>query len=151
MWLVLSHAEQETPFADVSRAVCVYQQERHVPAVDDRELAGRRVEEHQAQGRGHAFVVTTQYLVDQARNRWQRVLFCDEGAQRVPEFPHYGRRVQRMPLDVADGDQDPVPPGQGLVEVTADLGLIARRQVAKSHGHARYRGQRRRQEAPLQS
>lgn len=76
--------------------------------------------------------------------------FCDECAQGVPEFPHDGRRVQRVPLHIAYGDQGPVPPGQRLVEVTADLGLVTRGQVAERHVHPRYHGQRRGQETALQ-
>jgi hypothetical protein len=91
------------------------------------------------------------HLVDQAGDLDRRVRFCGESAQRVPELAHYRSGVQRVPLDVADRDQDPVPPGQRLVEVPADLGLIAGRQVAERHRKVRYRGQRRGQEAALQS
>src|SRR6185437_15873206 len=91
-----------------------------------------------------------QHLVDQAGDGQRRVPLDGEGAQRVPELAHHRRRAQRVALHVADRDEDLVPPPERLVEVAADLGLVAGREVAERHGQARYLGRGQGKQAALE-
>src|SRR5207248_2443608 len=135
---------------DVGRIRPGDQQRGRVPAVHDLQLPRGGVEHRQAQGGDDARVVAGQDLVDQAGDGQRRVPLQDEGTQRVPELTHHRGRVQRVALHVADGDQDPVLPAERLVEVAADLGLVAGREVAERDGQAGYLRRGRRQQATLQ-
>ena len=63
------------------------------------------------------------------------------GAQGVAQPAHQRCRLHAVPRDVADREREPpVVERDHVVPVAAHLGLSARWQVARGHGHTRHGG-----------
>ena len=123
-------AETEHRAVDVQvvRPGLVDDQRRQVPRVDHPAARWTRVQQQDAQ-RGELAAVVAQQCSFEQRDELGGIVVLDRvGAQRVPQLHHDGGRVDGVPGDVADGDQQPtVVQLDDVVEVAADLGRLARR------------------------
>lgn len=88
------HAEDEPALAEIGGIWAFYYQDRHVAAVHDLQLAGRRIEQDEAKRGEDPRVIPPENVVDQAGDRQRRVTFAGKSAQRMPQLAHDGRRLQ---------------------------------------------------------
>ena len=133
-------------------ALAVLQDQRvEVARVGDGQLVALLVEEQHAQGRELGGVVLAQHAFEAVEDDRRRVPFEGVGAQGVPQLDHHGGRVDRVPGDVADGDeQPPVVELDELVEVAADLGVVGGGDIPGRDLQPATSGQPAREEAALQ-